>query len=60
MWVGNNEFIHSSGQVKISSVDKDAPNFDEYNLNRYLRSKRLLKSNNGDLLNLTKTQLFND
>tara|TARA_R110002051_G_scaffold87732_1_gene154524 strand:+ start:2291 stop:3502 length:1212 start_codon:yes stop_codon:yes gene_type:complete len=59
MWIGNNEFIHSSGQVKISSVDKEAPNFDEYNLNRYLRSKRLLKSNNGDLLNLTKTPIFN-
>lgn len=60
MWIGNNEFIHSSGQVKISSVDKEAPNFDEYNLNRYLRSKRLLKSNNGDLLNLTKTPIFNN
>tara|TARA_R110000868_G_scaffold96341_5_gene265044 strand:- start:2260 stop:3456 length:1197 start_codon:yes stop_codon:yes gene_type:complete len=60
MWIGNNEFIHSSGQVKISSIDKEAPNFDEYNLNRYLRSKRLLKSNNGDLLNLTKTPIFNN
>jgi len=60
MWIGNNEFIHSSGQVKISSVAKEAPNYDAYNLNRYLRSKRLLKSSNSAVLNLTKTPIFND
>lgn len=59
MWIGNNEFIHSSGQVKISSIDTTASNFDGYNLNRYLRSKRLLKSTNGGVLNLTKTPIFN-
>tara|TARA_R110000868_G_scaffold34421_1_gene124350 strand:- start:56005 stop:57201 length:1197 start_codon:yes stop_codon:yes gene_type:complete len=60
MWIGNNEFIHSSGQVKISSIDQDAPNFDVYNLNRYLRSKRLLNKTTNGLLNLTKTPVFND
>ncbi|QWX83620.1 C40 family peptidase [Cellulophaga sp. HaHaR_3_176] len=60
MWIGNNEFIHSSGQVKISSVAKDAYNFDAYNLGRYLRSKRLVNSKKGALINLTKTPIFND
>lgn len=60
MWIGNNEFIHSSGQVKISSVAKDAPNFDAYNVDRYLRSKRLVNSKKGALINLTKTPVFND
>ena len=58
MWIGNNEFIHSSGQVRISSVDKDAPNFDPYNLNRYLRSKRIANSENEALINLIKTPVF--
>lgn len=42
MWIGNNEFIHSSGRVKIGSMDTSAANFDEANFNRYLRTKRIL------------------
>jgi gamma-D-glutamyl-L-lysine dipeptidyl-peptidase len=44
IWLGKNlEFIHSSGRVKVGSFDAKAPNYDEYNLNRYLRTKRILK-----------------
>ncbi len=60
MWIGNNEFIHSSGQVRISSVDKNAPNFDPANLNRYLRSKRIVNSKNDALINLKNTPVFKD
>src|SRR5699024_10856515 len=45
MWIGNSEFIHSAGSVHISSVDENAPNYDPYNLNRYIRTKRLLNQN---------------
>ncbi|MFN8355122.1 MAG: NlpC/P60 family protein [Spirosomataceae bacterium] len=45
MWIGNMEFIHSSGMVKINSFDPKAPNFNEYELNRFLRVKRILGSN---------------
>lgn len=41
MWIGNNEFIHASNMVRVGSVDKDSENYDEYNVNRYLRSKRV-------------------
>lgn len=58
MWVGINEFIHSSGRVKIYSVDKDAPNFDAYNLNRYVRTKRIINSDVGEIINLTETNEF--
>jgi cell wall-associated NlpC family hydrolase len=44
MWIGNDEFVHSSGRVRVSSMDSSAPNFDRYNLNRYLRTKRILGS----------------
>ncbi|GAB3516335.1 C40 family peptidase [Emticicia fontis] len=42
MWLGNNEFIHSSGMVRISSFDKDCANYDAGNVNRYLRAKHIL------------------
>lgn len=42
LWLGNNEFIHASGDVHISSVDSLSPVFDSFNLNRYLRTKRIL------------------
>lgn len=57
MWIGGNEFIHSAGRVHISSVDKEAENYDEYNYNRYLRTKRILNSTQGDLLHLKNVSL---
>ncbi|MFS4415473.1 NlpC/P60 family protein [Maribacter sp. 2307ULW6-5] len=58
MWIGNNEFIHASDMVRIGSVDKTAPNYDEHNVDRYLRSKRLLRKEDKDLLDLRKVPLF--
>ncbi|WP_339710819.1 C40 family peptidase [uncultured Kriegella sp.] len=60
MWIGNNEFIHSSGRVHISSMDANAENYDEYNRNRYLRSNRYLADNKKGVIELTKTPLFKD
>ena len=54
MWIGNNEFIHSSGRVRISSMDKASKNYDEYNLNRYLRTKRIFKQEGEGLIYLAK------
>jgi hypothetical protein len=42
MWIGNQQYIHSSGMVKINSVDSLAGNFSRYNFNRYIRTKRIL------------------
>lgn len=46
IWLGNNkqEFIHASGNVHINSMDKDAPNYDAFNKNRYLGARRYLNS----------------
>lgn len=60
MWIGNNEFIHASEMVRVSSMDPKAPNFDEWNLNRYLRTQRILKEEDKDLINLVNTPIFND
>ena len=60
MWIGNNQFIHSAGQVKISSIDENAVNFDAHNLNRYLLSKRIINSENDAIINLNNTSFFKD
>lgn len=60
MWIGNNEFIHSSGRVQIGSMNKNSSIYDEYNHSRYLRSKRILKEENEGLINLSNSPLFKD
>ena len=54
MWIGNNEFIHSSDKVRISSVDENKANYDAYNVGRYLRTKRILRADIGNIINLKK------
>lgn len=56
IWLGNNkmEFIHASGNVHLSSMDKNASNYDEMNKNRYLGSKRYLGVEDSNIINLTK------
>ncbi|NVN18655.1 SH3 domain-containing protein [Muricauda sp. HICW] len=58
MWIGDNKFIHSAGNVHISTMDQDSDNFDEYNYNRYLRTKRILNETGEGLLYLTKEDVF--
>jgi len=43
MWLGgpNNEFIQSASQVRISSFNTDAPNYDGLELRRFIRAKRV-------------------
>jgi gamma-D-glutamyl-L-lysine dipeptidyl-peptidase len=47
MWIGNKEFIHSSGMVKISTLDERSPRYDSHNAGRYLRARRILGSEKG-------------
>lgn len=60
MWIGDNKFIHSMGDVHISNMDPDAEDFDEYNYNRYLRTKRVLGQQEEKLIQLTQSDLFWD
>ena len=42
LWMGNGTFMHSSGNVHISSMEKESRYYDAYNLNRYLKTKRIM------------------
>lgn len=48
MWIGDMKFIHASGDIHVSSMDPDSDIFDEYNLKRYLRTKRFAGSEDED------------
>lgn len=60
MWIGNNQFIHSMGEVHTSTMDTTASDFDEYNYNRYLRTKRILDEDSTGITYLTRADIFTD
>ncbi|WP_029036401.1 C40 family peptidase [Salinimicrobium xinjiangense] len=60
MWIGDNKFIHSMGEVHESNFDTTATDFDEYNYNRYLRTKRVLGTNDERIIYLAQSDLFTD
>lgn len=44
MYIGNDEFIHSSGRVRINSLNPKKENFSEYRLKSFIRAKRIITS----------------
>lgn len=58
MWIGNNQFIHALGNVHISTVDTTDTDFDEYNYNRYLRTKRITKESKKNLIRLSESNIY--
>ena len=58
MWIGDNKFIHSMGEVHVSNMDTTATDFDEYNYNRYLRTKRILDQNDEQIIQLANSDLY--
>lgn len=46
IYIGNQQFIHSQGDVHVSSFNPEDKNFDEFNLNRLLYAVRILPSIN--------------
>lgn len=58
MWIGDNQFIHSMGEVRISTFDTTSADFDEYNYNRYLRTKRVLGMEDKNIIQIANSDLF--
>jgi len=42
IYMGNKEFIHAAGYVKINSLDPDKPNYDEGNTREFIRASRII------------------
>jgi len=60
MWLGNGEFIHASNKVRVSSMIPTASNYDEYNVKRYLRTKRILKTGMAGVSTLKENIVYGD
>lgn len=52
IWLGADEFIHASKQVRISSIRPSSPLYDEFNKNRYLGSRRYINNIEGNITDL--------
>ena len=60
IYIGNYEFIHAAGRVKINSFDKDADNFSNYRLNGFIRAKRILGTvDEAGVTSLLKNKYYN-
>ncbi len=57
IWLGNEkgEFIHSSGNVHLSSINEDQKHFDAFNKNRYLGSRRYLDTRDSNIISLKES-----
>jgi cell wall-associated NlpC family hydrolase len=42
IYIGNKEFIHASGYIKINSLDPNQPNYDEGNTREFVRASRVI------------------
>ena len=58
MWIGDNKFIHAMGDVHISNMDTTAEDFDKYNYDRYLRTKRIIDQEGPGLMYLAEADVF--
>lgn len=41
-YIGNKQFIHAAGRVKVNSLDPNAPNYDELNTKEFIRASRVI------------------
>lgn len=44
IYLGNKEFIHASGYIRISSLDPAQPNYDEVNTREFIKASRIVGS----------------
>ena len=42
IYIGNKEFIHAAGYVRINSLDPEKPNYDEGNTREFIRASRII------------------
>lgn len=55
MYIGNGEYIHSSGRVRINSLDMSKKNFNSHRYDTFLRARRILTSLDKNGISLIKS-----
>ena len=54
LYMGDTEFIHASGLVKINSIDSTRSNFNKYRYDTFIRARRIMTSLNENGIRLVK------
>lgn len=55
MYIGNGEYIHSSGRVRINSLDMSKKDFNSHRFDTFLRARRILTSLDKNGISLIKS-----
>lgn len=58
IYIGNLEYIHESGKVKVNSFDENSPVFSRHRLKQFVRAKRILNSISKNGVELLKDNKF--
>jgi cell wall-associated NlpC family hydrolase len=60
IYIGDLEFIHESGRVKINSFDKKRPNFSKFRLEHFIRARRIITSlNKNGIIMIKDSKYYN-
>ncbi|VAX15916.1 hypothetical protein MNBD_IGNAVI01-257 [hydrothermal vent metagenome] len=60
IYIGDLEFIHESGRVKINSFDEKKPNFSKYRLEHFIRARRIITSlNENGIIMIKDSKYYN-
>ena len=58
MYIGDDQFIHSAGRVKINSLNESDPHYSEYRANTLIRARRIVNSQGEEGISLYKENPF--
>lgn len=60
IYIGNGEYIHSSGRVRINSLSKEADNFNQYRYDTFIRAKRIIGNEENGTTKLTNNKYYTE
>lgn len=58
LYLGNGEFIHAAGTVRINSMLKDAKNYDDFQTRTVVAARRYLGSNDSQIQEVAKSSYY--
>lgn len=58
MYIGNGEFIHSAGRVRINSMLKDASNYDDFQTRTVVSARRYIGVNDAQIQSIKENKSY--
>lgn len=59
LYIGNGEFIHSAGTVRINSMLKEAINYDDFQTRTVVSARRYIGSSDSQIQKITESKFYN-